>query len=121
MSNFEPQILGITAFMATNRIDFVVDGPDMDSPERCSAFYDGGNKSTLKLDGKKLSVKQVGTDDDGEPTSLTVKWGRETVKLGRRKNASGPVSFYKSLEASNNAGAPKSAEEIIGSLKRLLS
>lgn len=121
MSEFQSQQLGITAFMASNRIDFVLDGPEMDSPERCSAFYDNP-KAKLKLQAKGLKITSVVTDEEsGEPVQLQVKWGRETLKLGRRQNASGPVSFYRSLETANNVGAPKTAKQILDKLEAFTS
>ena len=112
MATFQAQRLGITAFMASNRVDFVLDGPDMDAPARCSAFYDNAD-AKLKLDGKALKIEAVSTDDAGEPKQVQIKWGRRVIKLGRRSNASGPVSFYRSLEATNEANAPKSAADLL--------
>jgi len=118
-STFQPTVLGLTAFIASNRIDFVLDGPDLEKPERCSAFYDAPERK-LKLDGKALKIVGVDTDSDGEPARLTVKHGRNTLVLGRRRNASGPVSFYRSLEPSNNADAPKSADEVLAALSSFI-
>ena len=120
MSTFQPQILGMTAFMAPNRIDFVIDGPGMVKPERCSAFYDNP-KAKLKLGSRGLKIEQVTTDEGGEPNGLVVKWGRESIRLGRRQNASGLVSFYRSLESTNAADAPKSGEQIMGALNAFIS
>jgi hypothetical protein len=118
MSNFQAQRLGITAFMASNRVDFVLDGPDMEAPARCSAFYDKA-EAKLKLDGKQLKIEAVTTDGAGEPKQVQIKWGRRVIKLGRRNNASGPVSFYRSLEAGNIAG-PKSADDILSAFSNFL-
>ena len=115
-SSFVPTVLGLTAFMASNRIDFVLDGPNRETPARVSAFYNNP-KAALKLDGKALKIVSVDTDDAGEPNRLEIKLGRECIVLGRRKDASGPVSFYRSMEASNNAGAPKTAAEILTALR----
>jgi len=115
MNNFEPQRLGMTAFMASNRVDFVLDGPGMESPERVSAFYDNP-EAKLKLQGKQLKIEGFTSDSDGNPQKLEVKWGRQVIKLGRRKNASGPVSFYRSLETASDAAAPKSAQDIAAAL-----
>jgi hypothetical protein len=115
MNNFQAQRLGITAFMAANRVDFVLDGPEMDEPARCSAYYETP-ESKLKLDGKQLKIEAVTTDDAGEPKQVQIKWGRRVIKLGRRNNASGPVSFYRSLEAGNQTEGPKSAADILNAL-----
>jgi len=115
MNTFQAQRLGITAFMASNRVDFVLDGPDMEEPARCSAFYDNAD-AKLKLDGKQLKIEAVSTDSDGEPKQVQIKWGRRIIKLGRRNHASGPVSFYRSLEAGNEAAGPKSAADILDAL-----
>ena len=119
MADFKAQRLGITAFMASNRVDFVLDGPSMDEPARCSAFYDNA-EAKLKLDGKLLRIEDVGTDTDGAPKQLQIKWGRRIIKLGRRNNASGPVSFYRSLESSNEGAAPKSDAAIMDALGNFL-
>lgn len=119
MSNFQAQRLGITAFMAANRVDFVLDGPDMDEPARVSAFYDNAG-AKLKLAGSQLKIEAVSTDSNREPKQLQIKWGRKVIKLGRRNNASGPVSFYRSLEATNEAAAPKSAADIMSALGNFL-
>ena len=115
-STFVPTVMGMTAFMAANRIDFVIDGPALETPERCSAFYNAP-EAKLKIAGKSLKISSVITDpESGEPTALEVKFGREVLRMGRRKDATGPVSFYRSLEAQNNAGAPKTAAEILTAL-----
>jgi hypothetical protein len=111
MNNFQAQRLGITAFMASNRVDFVLDGPDMDAPARCSAFYNNP-EAKIKLDGKQLKIEAVTTDDDGAHKQLQIKWGRRVIKLGRRSNASGPVSFYRSLEDGNQVAGPKSTDAL---------
>lgn len=111
MSTFQAQRLGITAFMASNRVDFVLDGPEMDEPARVSAFYDNP-EAKIKLSGKQLKIEAVTTDDDGTHKQLQIKWGRRVIKLGRRNNASGPVSFYRSLEDSSQAAGPKSEADL---------
>jgi hypothetical protein len=120
MSDFQAQRLGLTAFMASNRVDFVLDGPEMDEPARCSAFYDNA-EAKLKLDGKQLKIEAVSTDSEGAPKQLQVKWGRRVIKLGRRNNAAGPVSFYRSLEAGNEAAAPRSADAVNAALANFVS
>lgn len=117
---FVPKVLGLTAFMADNRIDFVIDGPELTTPVRCSAFYDKP-KAKLSLDGKVLKIERVHADAvSGEPTQIEVRWGKDVLKLGRRKDATGPVSFYRSLESANGSG-PKSAQEILDALKLFVS
>lgn len=119
MKDFIPTVLGITAFMVENRIDFVLDGPEMESAERCSAFYNNP-EAELKLEGKKLQILDVVSDKKtGEVKTLVIRWGRKTIELGRR-SAAGPTSFYRSLGSNNNAG-PKSAEEILNALQGFLS
>lgn len=116
-SAFIPQLLGITAFMASNRIDFVLDGPNRETPARTSAFYDNP-KAKLHLDGKLLKIVAVHTDKvSDEPNQLEIRLGGERIVLGRRKDAAGPVSFYRSMEAGNNADAPKTAKEILSALR----
>ena len=119
MNTFQAQRLGITAFMASNRVDFVLDGPDMDEPARVSAFY-ATPETKLKLDGKQLKIEAVSTDSDGEPKQVQIKWGRRVIKLGRRQHASGPVSFYRSLEDSNTGIGPKSAADIMSAFNNFL-
>lgn len=111
MSNFVVQQLGITAFLAGGRVDFVLDGPAMEEPARVSAFANNP-KARLTLDGKAIKITGTECDETGNPVKLLVKFGKQELKLGRR-NATGPVSFYRSLEPSNSAGAPKTAEQII--------
>jgi hypothetical protein len=116
-SKFVPQKLGLTAFMAANRIDFVIDGPALKTPERCSAFYNAP-EAKLKIAGKSLKIGSVITDpESGEPTAIEVKFGREVLRMGRRKEAKGDVSFYRSLEPSNKVAGPKTAAEILAALE----
>jgi hypothetical protein len=108
---FIPTQLGITAFMKSTGVDFVLEGPSKAAtrPVRING--------KLKLDGKALSVVEAKLSDDGEVTGLLVKWGKEQILLGRRKNASGPVSFYRNLENEGGSfGAPKTAAEILAVL-----
>jgi len=110
-AQFQTKQLGITAFLAANRVDFVLDGPAMEKPARVSAFADKPS-AKLTLDGKALKIVGSDVDEAGEPVKLEIKWGKEVLKLGRRKDASGPVSFYRSLETASSAAAPKTAEQI---------
>jgi hypothetical protein len=114
MSDFQPTVLGITAFMAPNRIDFVLDGPELCSPERASAYYDNP-AAEIKLAGKKLSITGFDVNDDDEPVSLEIRWGRRSIKLGRRR-AAGAASFYRSLESANDSAAPHTAAQISAAL-----
>ena len=112
MDKFVVQQLGLTAFLVGGRVDFVLDGPAMEKPARVSAFANAP-KAKITLDGKQIKVTGSECDESGEPVKLLVKFGRSELKLGRRKNASGPVSFYRSLEPSNTVGAPKTAEQVL--------
>jgi hypothetical protein len=127
-SKFQPQVLGITAFMESNRIDFCLQGPNVEK-QTVSAFYDNP-KAELVLDGKALVVgvpnsksraknpKKVvfETDENGEPMKLNIQYDGQNIRLGRRTKAKGKVSFYRSLESQNNGNAPKSSADIIAAL-----
>ena len=56
MSNFQPQQLGLTAWIEGNRIDFSLHGPLMAEAVRCTAMR-GKDNSELTLEGKALKVR----------------------------------------------------------------
>ena len=115
MSDFKPTVDGITVFVEANRLDFIADGPNFERPERVSAFFNNPT-ADLKLDGHVLKVLTHEVNADGEPTRLHIQYGRRKLVLGRRWKSPGPVSFYRSLEPTNAANRPKTAEEISAAL-----
>jgi hypothetical protein len=119
MSDFKPSVLGITAFMASNRVDFVLEGPEQ-PPVRASLFYNRPEE-TVKLNNKVLRITGFDNNEEGEPTRLNVRWGRQNITLGRRWNATGNVSFYRSIEATNTVAGPRSAAEITEALSLFAS
>ena len=110
-STFVPTVLGITAFFGGNGIDFVLEGPNKPQTRVTSV------KGKRMLDGKTLGKAEAILDASGEPVKVTVKWGRETITLGRRTKAAGDVSFYRSLEPSNKVAGPKTAADILAALE----
>ena len=120
MSTFTPAILGITAFVEHNRVDFIVNGPEMENPERASFYFNPTSEADVKLQGKKLTILPAERDADGKlvnPGQMKIRWGRQTLTLGHRANASGPMSFYRSLEDSNASARPKTPEQLFALLE----
>jgi len=111
MKTFVPTQLGITAFVESNRIDFVLDGPSMENPERCT-IYRNNPEAPLKLESKQFKfVRKVLDEETGAVKQIEVKWGRRVIRLGRRIKAPGAPSFYKGLEVSNST-APKTEADL---------
>ena len=110
MSNFQPQQLGLTAWIEGNRIDFSLHGPLMAEAVRCTAMR-GKDNSELTLEGKALKVVTHVTDSEGNVTKLDIVWGNREIRLGRKTGASGSPSFYRSLSPSNST-APTTEEDI---------
>jgi hypothetical protein len=124
MTTFVPSVLGLTAFVESNRIDFILNGPELETPERASIYFEPTSEADVKLQGKKLTILPAERDEDGQlvnPGKLRIKWGRQTLTLGHRANASGPMSFYRSLEDSNASARPKTPEQLFALLEGLPS
>lgn len=118
-STFQPSVTGITAFAEVNRIDFILDGPDMDSPERASLFFDSMNEAEVKLDGKKLSILPPERNEDGSlkyPNRLSIKWNRRVINLGFRKAASGKPSWYRSIDHGRDSVRPQNSEQLFAAM-----
>ena len=130
MSKFQPTVLGITAFMEANRLDFRLEGPKMEEPKRASLYYakpetkkqKKARKKARMLDGEPVKLVEIVREKKTDNvTAIVIKWGDRTVKLGRRTQAAGKPSFYRSLEPSNSSAIPESPEEIIDALNLLLA
>lgn len=115
MTDFIPTVRGITAFVEANRIDFVVNGPEMQMPERTSIYFEPTSNDDVLLEGEKLQILPAELDADGnvvDPGKLRIKWGRRVLTLGHRKNAAGPMSFYRSLETANDSARPQTLAQL---------
>jgi hypothetical protein len=119
MNTFIPQQLGITAFMESNRIDFVLEGPEQ-KKLTCSVFYVKAKSAKIpKLDDKKLTWVTTHKNPEGRPAQIEIKWDRKTLKLGRRWKAQGKTSFYTSLENGGGGASPQSDDAIMAALEQL--
>lgn len=119
-AKFVPTQLGLTAFLTASGIDFVLEGPN--KPQTRPVFVQvSKRKRELQLDGKAISISGYRLDEQGQPAKLDILWGKEELVLGRRKQASGNVSFYRSLETKSAASGPQTPEEIIAHLNALMA
>ena len=117
---FVPTKLGITAFLTNSGIDFVLEGPN--KPQTRPVFVQvSKRKRELQLDGKAISISGYRLDEQGQPAKLDILWGKEELVLGRRTQAAGNASFYRSLEPQNSTRGPQTPEEIIAHLNALMA
>ena len=99
---FQPSRAGITAFMDHSKVDFVFQGPNSER-SRLSVPFDSTTLAGT-LNNKPFEILEVLFTDSNKPKGIKVRYGRLTLTLGRRWNASGAPSFYRSVGPTNTIG-----------------
>lgn len=117
MSNsYVPTRLELTVFVEANRLDFKLDGPQLEGAERTSVFFDKVGQKHI-LNGQELVLPKQARKANGhlvDPGGLTITLDGKSIRLPKAK--SGKTRYYKPLETANEAAAPKTPAELFNAL-----